>query len=400
MVRQPGQAVNRALAALRQRLEPRRAGPFRPGVFTSRLHHERTAALLGIALGAAFGICFVTGLISHGIQNPPAWFLWPSRPVNLYRVLQGVHVVTGIAAVPLLLAKLWTVFPKLFAWPPFEDAAHALERLSLFPLVGGSVFLLVSGLNNIALWYPWQFFFPAAHYWAAWITTGALVVHVGAKAPVIARAIRRPTPEAPPEAGAMSRRTFLGAVGASVAMVTLATAGQTIRPLRRISLLAPRDPTVGPQGFPVNKTARSARVTGPALDPAWRLRVEGSVDRPLELSLADLSALPQRRVRLPIACVEGWSASADWEGVPLASLLEMAGAGPRSRVRAESLQPAGLYRASELNRLHARDPDTLVALRVNGEPLHLEHGFPARIVGPNRPGVMQTKWLAALVVQE
>ncbi|MEX0791258.1 MAG: molybdopterin-dependent oxidoreductase [Actinomycetota bacterium] len=48
--------------------------------------------------------------------------------------------------------------------------------------------------------------------------------------------------------------------------------------------------------------------------------------------------------------------------------------------------------------MHAADPDTLVALEVNGEPLHLEHGYPARIMGPNRPGVMQTKWLAKLVV--
>ncbi len=57
-----------------------------------------------------------------------------------------------------------------------------------------------------------------------------------------------------------------------------------------------------------------------------------------------------------------------------------------------------MYRSSDLNRLHAADPLTLVALEVNGEPLHIDHGFPARLIGPNRPGVMQTKWLDKLVV--
>jgi hypothetical protein len=67
----------------------------------------------------------VTGLLSHGIQHPPAWFWWPSRPVNLYRLTQGVHGATGLVAVPLLLAKLWVVYPKLFTWPPARDLAHA-----------------------------------------------------------------------------------------------------------------------------------------------------------------------------------------------------------------------------------------------------------------------------------
>lgn len=67
------------------------------------------AAWLGVWLGIAFSVCFLTGLLSHGIQHPPSWFLWPSRPVNLYRVTQGLHVATGLATIPLLLAKLWTL---------------------------------------------------------------------------------------------------------------------------------------------------------------------------------------------------------------------------------------------------------------------------------------------------
>ncbi len=397
MVRRVDQALNK----LWDRLAPLRVGPLKQGAFTSRLHSEHTAAWLGMALGISFTICFATGVLSHMIQQPPGWFTWPARPAGLYRISQGFHVATGIAAIPLLLAKLWTVFPRLFSWPPVENVAHALERLSLLPLVGGSVFLLMSGLNNIALWYPWEFFFPAAHYWAAWITIGALMVHIGAKASITASVLRKrePEPDVPTEPGGMTRRGFLTTVAGAAGLVTVATVGQTIRPLRSLSVLAPRDPAVGPQGFPVNKTARSARVTETATDASWRLAVQGRVDRPLSLSLADLQAMDQREVTLPIACVEGWSATARWKGVPLNDLLRLAGAPGEAEVTAESLQPRGLFRKSELNRLHAADQDTLVALEVNGEPLHLEHGFPARIIGPNRPGVMQTKWLDKLVVK-
>lgn len=88
--------------------------------FTSRLHDERVGAWLGIWLGISFTSAFVTGLISHVMQQPADWMLWPSRPVNLYRITQGVHVIGGLATIPLLLAKLWTVYPKL--WQRVECA--------------------------------------------------------------------------------------------------------------------------------------------------------------------------------------------------------------------------------------------------------------------------------------
>ena len=98
------------------------------------------------------------------MQNPANWMTWPSRPVNLYRVTQGLHVMTGLAAVPLLLAKLWTVYPRLLQWPPARSAGHAIERLMVFVLVGGSLFQLVTGVMNIDYWYAFRFFFTTAHY--------------------------------------------------------------------------------------------------------------------------------------------------------------------------------------------------------------------------------------------
>jgi hypothetical protein len=377
-----------------------RIGPFRGGAFRSRLHSDRSAAILGIALGVTFAICFLTGILSHLIQYPPGWFLWPSRPAGLYRITQGVHVATGIASVPLLLAKLWTVYPRLWRWPPLVSLAHGLERLSLVPLVGGSLFLLVSGITSIARWHPYSFGFPVAHYWVAWITIGALLVHVGAKWSATRLALSSGEPYLGPADGALTRRGFLTTAFSATGLLTVLTVGQTVRPLRSLSLLAPRDPAIGPQGFPVNRSARLAGVIPLATDPGYRLSVEGEVARPLSLSLDDLRTLPQHEEILPIACVDGWSASPRWRGVRVRDLLDMAGAAEDVEVLVESLQPPGrAFRASTLNRLHTGDPATLLALEVNGEPLHLDHGFPLRLIGPNRPGVMQTKWVSRLVVR-
>jgi DMSO/TMAO reductase YedYZ molybdopterin-dependent catalytic subunit len=369
--------------------------------FTSPLHEPRTASWLGLALGASFAVCFGTGVLSHLIQQPPDWFEWPSRPAGLYRVTQGLHVATGIAAIPLLLVKLWVVYPKLWAWPPVRGIAHAVERLSLLPLVAGSLFLLFSGVANVARWYPWEFFFPAAHYWASWLTVGALVVHIGAKASVVRASLTRPGPEheAPAPTGRLTRRQLLGATAGASLVLTLVTIGQTLTPLGSLARLAQRRPGVGPQGLPVNKTARSAGVLDVAVDPAYRLVVDGRVSRPLAVSLDELEAMPQHTVDLPIACVEGWSATATWTGVRVRDLLAEAGAAGVDRtVDVESLQPQGRYRRSQLNPDHTADPDTILALRLDGEPLHIDHGHPVRLLGPNRPGVLQTKWVSRLEV--
>lgn len=384
-----------------RRLAPPRAGPFRPGAFRSQLHAERTAAWLGIALGVAFGVCFVTGLLSHLIQYPVSWFSWPARPGWLYRVTQGVHVATGIAAIPLLLAKLWTVSPRFWTWPPFRGVAHLLERITLLPLVGGSLFLLFTGVASISRLRPWTFSFPAAHYAAAWIAIGGLVAHVGAKLHVAARALRREAAEgtAEPTAG-LSRRGFLGAAAAAVGAVTLATVGQTARPLRGLSVLAPRDPAVGPQGVPVNRTARSAGVRELATDPGYRLTVEGEVGSPRSFTLDELRALPQREAELTITCVDGWSATATWRGVAVPDLLALVGAREGAEAEVVSLQaPGTAYATSALDASHAADPETLLALELNGEPLQLDHGYPVRLIAPNRPGVMQTKWVTSVVVR-
>ncbi|MHC5908207.1 molybdopterin-dependent oxidoreductase [Streptomyces sp. S6] len=375
--------------------------PVLPPVFKGGLHDARTATSLGRWLGAAFAVCFVTGLVSHFMQHPPGWLAdeIPSRPVWGYRLTQGLHVASGTAAVPLLLAKLWAVYPRLFVWPPLRSVRHGLERISVAVLVAGALFELSTGLLNTAQWYPWAFSFVPVHYAVAWLVVGALLLHVAVKAPEIrAHWTRRSsgTLALPTEQGA-DRRTFMTAVGAAVGAVTLTTVGQSLTPLKGFVLFAPRHPDKGPQALPVNRTAAAAGVERVSAE-GYRLTVVGPRARTLTLSLDALRALPQYEAELPIACVEGWSKSAHWTGVRVVDLLEQVGAPAHARVRVVSLQLRGAYRVSELGSPHARDPLTLLALRLNGEDLDRDHGFPVRLIAPNRPGVLQTKWVGRLEV--
>ena len=383
--------------------------------FRSRLHDERTTTLIGTALGVAFATAFLTGLVSHVLQHPPSWLEHhlPTRPSWGYRFTQGLHVTAGIAAIPLLLAKLWTVYPKLFAWPPLiirwpplKSIAHALERLSILVLIAGAIFELATGLLNSAQWYVWgaQFPFIQTHYWVAWITVGALVVHLGVKAPAIARGFRNPKPESEAagrqqdldeeKAGVpgVSRRAFLATTAVATGTVTVATIGQSIDTLRPVSALSPRDIGVGELDLPVNRTAGQAGITEATVTSDWRLQVAGGT-RPLELSREELAALPQTAARLPIACVEGWSVDAHWQGVRIRDLMDMAGIPHDADLRILSMEKNGAYAVTVMERQYVRDPAALLALRLNGRTLTLDHGYPARIIVPNRPGVLQTKWV-------
>ncbi|MFD4428659.1 molybdopterin-dependent oxidoreductase [Nocardia sp. NPDC058497] len=378
--------------------------PFGPGPHLSTARGPQVAARVGIALGVAVLVCFVTGLLSHWIQHPPDWFSWPARPVWLYQFTQGLHVLTGIASIPLLLVKLWAVYPRLFAKPLIGSPVRALERGSIALLVGATIFQLTTGLLNTANYYPWKFFFPAAHYAMAYVALGALAVHLAVKIPVVRTALSRPLEDQEPEHAEpgvrhdISRRAVLAAAGLSATVAVVTVAGQTVPFLRRISVLAPRSGR-GPQGLPVNRSAAAAGIGSRATDVSYRLTVAVGARR-RAFTRAELAALPQTTARLPIACVEGWSATADWTGVRLRDLLAAVGEYRGGEVRFTSLERGGLYSSSTLPQRHAVDADTLVALAVNGETLDLDHGYPCRLIAPSRPGVLQTKWLSTIEVRQ
>jgi DMSO/TMAO reductase YedYZ molybdopterin-dependent catalytic subunit len=410
-------------AALRDRPPP--PGPFRPGFWRSPLRGPALTSIIGLVLLVFLAIVIASGFLSHAAYDPDLGtnavverhrdfqlfvFDWPTRPVWLYAANQGLHVTLGIIVVPLLLAKLWSVIPKLWSWPPVESPAQGLERISLLALVGGAGFQFATGIVNAQLWYPFHFGFVRAHYYGAWIFTAALILHVATKVPVMRAAYRTrgevaevmaPGPPAAPAApaadGTISRRGLFALVGGAMGALAVVTAGQSIGgPLRRVALLAPRGRVfgTGPNDFQVNVTATTAGIDPALTGASWRLQLGGA--RTTALDRAELLRMAQTAATLPIACVEGWSTTQHWSGVRIADLADLAGRPAASSVLVRSLEKHGKFSSVTLSHDQLHDPRSLLALHVNGEDLALDHGFPARIIIPAAPGVHCTKWVSSM----
>lgn len=412
-------------------------GPFRAEFWRSPLRGPWLTAVFSVVLLVGFVLVAVTGLLSYAAYNPGLkdgftdltpdkgilgfyLFAWPTRPVWLYWLNQGVHVVGGLVLIPVTLAKLWSVMPRLFAWPPATSVAKALERGSLFLLVGATMFEIVTGVANIQYFYAFPGSFYRLHLYGAWVFIAALAVHAGIKFPRLVaglrgRSLRRelrtgaadtvpeqratsdlvsPNPAAP----TISRRGALGLVGAGAATMFVVTAGQTIGGWsRHLAVLAPRGQVLGdgPNDFQVNKTAAYYRITREMVGPDWRLELRGT--RTLSLSRAELLAMPQHTADLPIACVEGWSTGVQrWRGVRLVDLARLVDAPEAANVLVESLQRGGAFGSATLRDNQFRDPLALLALEVNGTDISLDHGYPARVIVPAAPGVHNTKWVQTM----
>jgi len=387
--------------------------------FSSPLRSTALTARLGLVLGVCFGVCFATGLLSHYQYQPWAWLPQPAAPVWGYRITQGVHVATGVASIPLLLVKLWSVYPNLFRWPAVRSAKHALERGSIAVLVAAALVQLATGFLNVLNWYPWPWSFVPVHRFLGYVVIGSIVLHVAVKLPDIkyglttrlvdgdvltekpwsenpaAYSNNEDTHQPPPVNAAISRRGLLTATGAGIGLLAVTSVGATLTPLEPIGLLAVRQPSTGPQGVPVNKTAHSAGVRSLAMDPAWNLDVEG--DRPYRLFLADLEEMATEEADFPISCVEGWSVGAHWRGIGLLEVVRRAGGSADSSVDLLSLQPRGSFNHSTVS--GPQVSRALLATHLNGERLNVDHGYPLRLIAPNRAGVLNTKWLKSVTVR-
>jgi hypothetical protein len=327
---------------LARRLREPPPGPFREGFWRSPLRGEWLTSVLGTLLVPAILIIALTGLISHDAYHgdlrgnaivDPAHdigillSLPTSGPSWLYALTQGLHVTIGLITVPLLLAKLWSVIPKLFQWPAIRSPANALERLSLLLLVGGSLFEFATGVLNIQNYYPWHYSFVVAHYYGAWVFFSAFLLHVAIKTPTVLRAYRERGVLAPLRedfavqqraGGTISRRGFFGLIGGASLTILAVNIGESIGgPLRRLALLAPRGRVfgTGPNDFQVNRTAVAAGIT-PEQRAADRLadvdrqdRQRRTADQPEEApaadratrSLLDGEVLAQRRKHTALA---------------------------------------------------------------------------------------------------
>jgi DMSO/TMAO reductase YedYZ molybdopterin-dependent catalytic subunit len=390
-------------------------------------------SVLGFLLLISLPLVILTGLLDYIAYGPklhqaiPAhvgllhlpYFDWPTRPAWLFQLTEGLHVGLGLVLVPVVLAKLWSVMPKLFSWPPARSVAQLLERLSLVMIVGGIAFEMVTGLLNIQYDYIFGFSFYTAHYFGAWVFIIGFVVHVSLKLPTMVRSLRsrslvaelrttraetKPEPLDPdglvatePSEPTLSRRGALGLVAGGSLMVAVLTVGQSLGGVtRNAALLLPRGRSYGsgPNDFQINKTAVAAQIQSSAVGSDWRLTLAGGAT-PVKLTRATLLAMEQHTADLPIACVEGWSTTQRWTGVRLRDLARLAGVPVPASAHVQSLDPGGFGQA-RLQSNQVLDPDALLALKVNGVDLSLDHGFPARVIVPALPGVHCTKWVRSI----
>ncbi len=429
MVRGPVRGASRSYG----RSMPR--SPSSPAFWRSPLRGPWFTSVLGVVLLGGITVLFVTGLVSYAAYNPNLspvndmtpdkgllgfyLFSWPTNPSWLYRLNQGVHVTLGITLIPVLLAKLWSVVPKLFTLPPVRSLAHGLERISLLLLVGGALFEFTTGVLNVQLDYIFPGSFYPLHFYGAWVFFAAFVAHAVLRVPMALRNLRHLRDEdqrsqtedelvAPdPDPPTVSRRGALGFVGGGSLVLFATTAGRNFdEPLRETAVLVPHggpEPGSGPGGFQINKTAEAVGIDmRETSGEAWRLVVEGR-GRTVRLSRDELLKLPLHSAALPIACVEGWSTSDQWwRGVRLRDLAALVGyeEGAAPDVLVESLQRHGAFRNGALRYNQVRDPRSLLALFANGEDLTADHGYPARIIVPAAPGVLNTKWVARMTFGE
>ena len=411
----------------------------RRSLWRSPLRGPWLTSALGLVLLCGLPVVMATGLLSNAAYNP--WlngnvalqgrsrspldfylFHWPAHPAWLYAAVEGIHVSLGLALIPAIMVKQWSVLPRFFAWPPVRSPAHALERLSLVFLVGGIFFELATGILYIEYWYPFRFDFTAAHYYGAWVFFGALVLHAGLKLPkmrsalatrgtlarVLATDLAHTEVEAPetdgeaadslvptaPSSPTISRRALLGAVGAGSVLLGVQGIAQDVGgPVRSLAFLLPRGskPGIGPNDFPVNGTFAGLGLPGDAI-AKWKLHVTGPGQTRLTFTREQLAAMDLHTHALELACREGWSTTQAWTGVRLRDLAAAVGAGDSPGLFMGALDGGTATLAP--NQVAAED--ALLVLNVNGVPLSPDHGFPARVMVPGEIAVNCLKWVSSL----
>ena len=185
-------------------------------------------------------------------------------------------------------------------------------------------------------------------------------------------------------------------VGAGSLAIVALTVGETIDGLRRTALLGTRNasPGVGPNHFPVNHTAASVGVGPEQTGESWRLELVGALGSST-LTRDYLLALPTVEATLSIACTEGWSTVQRWSGIRLADLAAVAGTPSPRSATLDTLDQSSVQLAGT----QVTAPESMLALRVNGADLSLDHGYPARVIVPSAPGTHNKKWMSRITFE-
>jgi sulfoxide reductase catalytic subunit YedY len=131
----------------------------------------------------------------------------------------------------------------------------------------------------------------------------------------------------------------------------------------------------------------------------WRLHVGGLVEHPVELSLAELRALPRHEQITQHFCIQGWSGVARWGGISMQTLLDLVKPKPEAKwvvfySLGDGADGGRYYDAHPIEQM--RYPLTMLAYDMNGEPLPYGHGAPLRLRNEVQLGFKQVKWIAGI----
>ncbi|MBE9234751.1 molybdopterin-dependent oxidoreductase [Anabaena aphanizomenioides LEGE 00250] len=127
----------------------------------------------------------------------------------------------------------------------------------------------------------------------------------------------------------------------------------------------------------------------------FRLIIDGEVNNPLSLSMAEIQALPLTSMIIRHVCVEGWAAIVQWGGIRLRDLITLAQ--PQENVKYAYFKSAdGYYESWDLPSV--THPQTLLAYQKNGEKLPIENGAPLRLASPIKLGYKQSKWVTQITL--
>ena len=130
----------------------------------------------------------------------------------------------------------------------------------------------------------------------------------------------------------------------------------------------------------------------------WRLAVDGMVERPASLSIADLKSYPSRSQITHLACEEGWSYIAEWTGVPLSHVLDTVGIRPQAKYVVYFSMQKGWWDSIDMD--DALHPQTLVAYGLNGGALPVGNGGPLRMRVPRQLGYKNVKYITRMTVTD
>lgn len=368
--------------------------------------NTRFTSLLGVILLALLVLQVASALFFALLTYNVAFFNGPT-----YDIVRPVHFFVGFGLMPLLGLKLASTgwrFTRYY----LRGRAYRRAGPPSWPARLIAPLLIVSGISvfasGVEMWsfqnqlgWPWT----AIHNVAAFTFVGALVIHavlharqahreaaadLGGVAPVATSGDPAPAhPAREPLGGAVTRRAVLGlGLGAGVALGV----GASGWPSSALAWLMPRRAGAGALDFPVMNYEGGMQIVDVT---RWRLRVTGAVARPLELSVADILALPWVERTYALNCVTGWAATRTWRGVPVATLLTMAGA-HAEWTHADVRSTSGYHWDHRRGDLTL--DGTLLCTHVNGVRLDDAHGYPLRLIIPGTVGESNIKWVDGIRV--